>query len=150
MYRRGEEELPARKMEVRHAKEEGIVFDLLKNPVKILVDEQNNVTGMEIVDMELTEPGEDGRRSVKEIPGSKHEVKCDMVVMALGTGPNHEALKESSIVLTERNLIQVEGTKTSLDNVYAGGDAVTGAATVILAMEAGKKAAKEIIERFAN
>lgn len=150
MYRRGEEELPARKMEVRHAKEEGIVFDLLKNPVKILVDEQNNVTGMEIVDMELTEPGEDGRRSVKEIPGSNHEVKCDMVVMALGTGPNHEALKESSIVLTERNLIQVEGTKTSLDNVYAGGDAVTGAATVILAMEAGKKAAKEIIERFAN
>lgn len=150
MYRRGEEELPARKMEVRHAKEEGIVFELLKNPVKILVDEQNNVTGMEIVDMELTEPGEDGRRSVKEIPGSKHEVKCDMVVMALGTGPNHEALKESSIVLTERNLIQVEGTKTSLDNVYAGGDAVTGAATVILAMEAGKKAAKEIIERFAN
>lgn len=150
MYRRGEEELPARKMEVRHAKEEGIVFDLLKNPVKILVDEQNNVTGMEIVDMELTEPGEDGRRSVREIPGSKHEVKCDMVVMALGTGPNHEALKESSIVLTERNLIQVEGTKTSLDNVYAGGDAVTGAATVILAMEAGKKAAKEIIERFSE
>lgn len=150
MYRRGEEELPARKMEVRHAKEEGIVFDLLKNPVKILVDEQNNVTGMEIVDMELTEPGEDGRRSVREIPGSNHEVKCDMVVMALGTGPNHEALKESSIVLTERNLIQVEGTKTSLDNVYAGGDAVTGAATVILAMEAGKKAAKEIIDRFAN
>lgn len=150
MYRRGEEELPARKMEVRHAKEEGIVFDLLKNPVKILVDEQNNVTGMEIVDMELTEPGEDGRRSVREIPGSKHEVKCDMVVMALGTGPNHEALKESSIVLTERNLIQVEGTKTSLDNVYAGGDAVTGAATVILAMEAGKKAAEEIIERFSE
>lgn len=148
MYRRGEEELPARKMEVRHAKEEKIAFDLLKNPVKILVDEQNNVTGMEIVDMELTEPGEDGRRSVREVPNSNHNVECDMVVMALGTGPNHEALKESNIVLTERNLIQVEGTKTSLDNVYAGGDAVTGAATVILAMEAGKKAAKEIIERF--
>lgn len=149
MYRRGEDELPARKMEVRHAKEEGIAFDLLKNPVKILVDDQNNVTGMEIVNMELTEAGEDGRRSVKEIPNSNHVVECDMVVMALGTGPNHEALKESDIVLTERNLIQVEGTKTSLDNVYAGGDAVTGAATVILAMEAGKKAAKEIIERFA-
>lgn len=148
MYRRGEDELPARKMEVRHAKEEGIVFDLLKNPVKILTDEENNVTGMEIVDMELTEPGEDGRRSVKEIPNSNHEVKCDMVVMALGTGPNHEALKESDIKLTDRNLIYVEGTKTSLDNVYAGGDAVTGAATVILAMEAGKKAAKEIIDRF--
>ena len=148
MYRRGEDELPARKMEVRHAKEEGVTFDLLKNPVKILVDEQNNVTGMEVVDMELTEPGEDGRRSVKEIPNSNHNIECDMVVMALGTGPNHEALKESNIVLTERNLIQVEGTKTSLDNVYAGGDAVTGAATVILAMEAGKKAAKGIIERF--
>lgn len=148
MYRRSEEELPARKMEVHHAKEEGITFDLLKNPVKILVDEQNNVTGMEIVNMELTEPGEDGRRSVKEIPNSNHIVECDMVVMALGTGPNHEALKESDIVLTERNLIQVDGTKTSLDNVYAGGDAVTGAATVILAMEAGKKAAKEIIEKI--
>lgn len=148
MYRRSEEELPARKMEVHHAKEEGITFDLLKNPVKILVDEQNNVTGMEIVNMELTEPGEDGRRSVKEIPNSNHIVECDMVVMALGTGPNHEALKESNIVLTEKNLIQVEGTKTSLDNVYAGGDAVTGAATVILAMEAGKKAAKEIIEKI--
>ena len=100
--------------------------------------------------MELTEPGADGRRSVKEVEGSNHIVECDMVVMALGTGPNHEALKESDIALTDRNLIEVDetGTKTSLDNVYAGGDAVTGAATVILAMEAGKKAAKEIIERF--
>ena len=150
MYRRGEEELPARKMEVHHAKEEGIEFNLLQNPVKILVDEQNNVTGMEVVDMELTEPGEDGRRSVVTKEGSNHVVECDMVVMALGTGPNHEALKESNIVFTEKNLIQVDesGTKTSLDNVYAGGDAVTGAATVILAMEAGKKAAKEIISRF--
>ena len=150
MYRRGEDELPARQMEVHHAKEEGIEFDLLKNPIKILVDEENNVTGMEVVDMELTEPGEDGRRSVKEIVGSNHVVDCDMVVMALGTGPNHEALKESKIVFTDKNLIKVDetGTKTSLDNVYAGGDAVTGAATVILAMEAGKKAAHEIIERF--
>ena len=148
MYRRSEDELPARKMEVIHAKEEGIKFDLLKNPVKIIVDDANNVTGMEVVNMELSEPGEDGRRSVKEIEGSNHIVKCDMVVMALGTGPNHEALKGSKIVLTDRNLIQVEETKTSLDNVYAGGDAVTGAATVILAMEAGKNAAKEIIELF--
>lgn len=150
MYRRGEEELPARKMEVHHAKEEGIEFNLLQNPVKIIVDEQNNVTGMEVVNMELTEPGPDGRRSVKEVEGSNHIVECDMVVMALGTGPNHEALKESPIVFTEKNLIQVDetGTKTSLDNVYAGGDAVTGAATVILAMEAGKKAAKQIMDRF--
>ena len=146
MYRRGEEELPARLTEVRHAKEEGIIFDLLQNPLKILVDENNNVTGMEVVNMELTEPGEDGRRSVKEIEGSNHEVKCDMVVMALGTGPNHEALKDSNIKLTDRGLIEVEGTKTSMKNVFAGGDAVTGAATVILAMEAGKKAAKDIMD----
>ncbi len=146
MYRRGEEELPARKMEVMHAKEEGIVFDLLKNPTKILTDENNNVVGMEIVDMELTEPGEDGRRKVIEKAGSNHTIDCDMVVMALGTGPNHEALKSTNIVLTEKNLIEVTNTKTSLDKVFAGGDAVTGAATVILAMEAGKKAAKEIIE----
>lgn len=150
MYRRSMDELPARKMEVEHAKQEGIIFDLLQNPVRILVDDQNNVTGMEVVDMNLSEPGEDGRRKVTEIEGSNHVVECDMVVMALGTGPNHEALKESNIKLTEKNLIEVEGTKTSLDNVYAGGDAVTGAATVILAMEAGKKAAKEIIDRFSN
>ena len=146
MYRRSEEELPARKMEVEHAKEEGIEFSLLQNPVKIMVDDDNNVTGMEVVNMELTEPGEDGRRAVKEIKKSNHIVDCDMVIMALGTGPNHEALKNSNIILTERNLIEVKGTKTSLDNVYAGGDAVTGAATVILAMEAGKQAAAEIME----
>ena len=146
MYRRGEDELPARKMEVEHAKEEGIIFNLLTNPIKIIVDEQNNVTGMKVVDMQLTEPGEDGRRGVEPVEGSEHVVECDMVVMALGTGPNHEALKNSNIVLTEKGLIEVEGTKTSLNNVYAGGDAVTGAATVILAMEAGKKAASEIIE----
>ena len=150
MYRRGEEELPARKMEIHHAKEEGIVFELLQNPVKILTDEENNVTGMEVVNMVLTEPGEDGRRSVQEVKGSNHIVDCDMVVMALGTGPNHEALKGSKIALTDRNLIEVkdEGHKTSLSNVYAGGDAVTGAATVILAMEAGKKAGKEIIDKL--
>ncbi len=146
MYRRGEDELPARKMEVIHAQEEGIIFNLLTNPTKIIVDEENNVTGMEVVDMELTEPGEDGRRNVVPKEGSEHIVKCDMVVMALGTGPNHEALKNSNIVLTDRGLIEVDGTKTSLKNTFAGGDAVTGAATVILAMEAGKKAAAEIMK----
>ena len=146
MYRRSEEELPARKMEVEHAKEEGIIFDLLTNPVEILTDENNNVTGMKVVNMVLGELGEDGRRSVTEDKDSLHTVDCEMVVMALGTSPNHEALKESNIVLTDRGLIEVEGTKTSLKNVYAGGDAVTGAATVILAMEAGKNAAKEIME----
>jgi len=147
MYRRGEEELPARKMEVEHAKEEGIKFDLLQNPVRILVDENNNVTGMEVIDMELTEPGEDGRCGIIEKKGSNHEVKCDMVVMALGTGPNHEALRNSNIELTDRNLIKTTNMHTSMRNVYAGGDAVTGAATVILAMEAGKKAAQEIIKK---
>ncbi len=146
MYRRSEEELPARKMEVEHAKEEGIKFDLLTNPVEILVDENNSVKGMKVVNMVLGEAGEDGRRSVVEDEKSLHEVKCDMVVMALGTSPNHGALKNSKIKLTDRDLIDVKNTKTSLKNVYAGGDAVTGAATVILAMEAGKKAAKEIME----
>ncbi len=146
MYRRSMEELPARKMEVEHAKEEGIQFDLLTNPVRIVADENNNVTGMEVVNMVLGEPDESGRRSVTEDEKSKHIVDCDMVVMALGTSPNHGALKDSKINLSDKGLIVVEGTKTSLDNVYAGGDAVTGAATVILAMEAGKKAAKEIME----
>ena len=148
MYRRGEEELPARRMEIMHAKDEGIVFDLLTNPKEILVDENNNVKGMKVVNMVLGDVGEDGRRSVEEDLKSIHDVKCDMIVMALGTSPNHEALKQSDIKLTDRGLIFVEEdkTKTSLSNVYAGGDAVTGAATVILAMEAGKKAASEIME----
>ena len=146
MYRRGEDELPARKVEVTHAKEEGVIFDLLRNPVKILKDENNSVTGMEVIKMQLTSVGEDGRKNIEEVKNSNYEVKCDMVVMALGTSPNHEALKESNIVLTEKGLIDVKDSKTSLDNVYAGGDAVTGAATVILAMEAGKKAAKEIMD----
>lgn len=149
MYRRSETELPARRMEVEHAKDEGIVFDVLMNPVEILTDENNNVIGMNVVNMVLGDEGEDGRRSVSEDKDSLHKVDCDMVVMALGTSPNHEALKESDIALSDRGLIVVEGTKTSLDNVYAGGDAVTGAATVILAMEAGKKAAHEIMEKFA-
>lgn len=146
MYRRSMDELPARKVEVEHAKEEGIIFDLLTNPVKILKDDNNNVVGMEVVDMQLGDEV-DGRRSVSEIRGSNHVIACDMVVMALGTAPNHEALKESNIKLTDRGLIEVEDTKTNIDNVYAGGDIVTGSATVILAMEAGKKAALEIIKK---
>lgn len=146
MYRRGEDELPARKLEILHAKEEGVKFDLLQNPKRILTDENNSVIGIEVIDMELGEPGEDGRRSVTEKEGSLHKVDCDMVVMALGTDPNHEALKNSDIKLSDRGLIVVEDSKTSLDNVFAGGDAVTGSATVILAMEAGKKAAKEIMD----
>lgn len=150
MYRRSLEELPARKLEVEHAVDEGIVFDILTNPKRILTDENNNIVGMEVVNMVLGEAGEDGRRGVEEDPSSIHTVDCDMVVMALGTSPNHEALKGSDVELSDRGLIVVEGTKTSLDNVYAGGDAVTGAATVILAMEAGKKAAKEIMEALSK
>lgn len=146
MYRRSMDELPARKMEVEHAMEEGIVFDLLRNPTKVLTDENNHVIGMEVVKMELGEPDESGRCSVNEIANSNYEVKCDMIVEALGTSPNHEAIKNSNIKLTDRGLIYVDSTKTSLSNVFAGGDAVTGAATVILAMEAGKKAANEIID----
>jgi len=146
MYRRGEDELPARKMEVTHAKEEGIIFDLLRNPVEILADENGCVTGMKVVEMELTEEDESHRRGVREIEGSTYEVKCDIVVMALGTSPNHEALKGSNIIINDKGLIEVDGTKTSMDRVYAGGDAVSGSATVILAMQAGKNAANQIKE----
>ena len=146
MYRRSEEELPARHMEVEHAKEEGIIFDLLKNPVKILTDDKNNVTGMEVVNMVLGEEDSSGRKSVSEEKNSNHVVECDMIVMALGTSPNHLALNEADINLSEKGLIVVDDTKTSLNKVYAGGDAVTGAATVILAMEAGREAAKKIME----
>lgn len=148
MYRRSMEELPARKMEVTHAIEEGIIFDLLQNPKEILVDENNNVVGMKVIPMILGEVGEDGRRSVSEDENNIQEVKCDMVVMALGTLPNNEAVKDSDIKLTEKGLILADDTQTSNDKVYAGGDAVTGSATVILAMEAGKKAAKKIMESF--
>ncbi len=150
MYRRGEEELPARRLEVSHAKEEGVIFDLLRNPVKILTDENNNVTGMEVIKMSLSDVGSDGRKNIEKIENSNYNVKCDMVVMALGTLPNHEALKESDIELSDKGLIVVDNTKTSLDNVYAGGDATSGSATVILAMEAGKNAAKEIKNNLLN
>ena len=146
MYRRSMDELPARKMEVSHAMEEGIVFDLLKLPKEILVDDDNNVIGMKVVDMKLGDIDESGRRSVYEDLDSIHDIKCDMVVMALGTSINKEVLKNSSIKINDKGLIEVDGNKTSYDNVYAGGDAITGSATVILAMEAGKKAALEIKE----
>ena len=148
MYRRSMEELPARKMEVIHAEEEGIIFDLLQNPKEIMLDENNSVIGMKVANMTLGEVGEDGRRSVSEDESSIHEVKCDMVVMALGTSPNHEAIKNTNIILTDKGLISTNGTKTSLDKVYAGGDAVSGSATVILAMQAGKEASKQIMEEL--
>ena len=149
VYRRSEEELPARKEEVHHAKEEGIIFDLLTNPVEILVDENDWVKGIKCIKMELGEPDASGRRRPVEIPGSEFVIDCDTVVMALGTSPNPlissttkglEINKRKCIVATE------DTGATSKEGVYAGGDAVTGAATVILAMGAGKAAAKGIHE----
>lgn len=147
VYRRGEEELPARKEEVHHAKEEGIIFDLLQNPVEILVNEDGAVKGCRIIKMELGEPDESGRRSPVEIPGSEYELEADTVIMSLGTSPN--PLISSTTIGLDTNkrkciIAQEETGATSKTGVYAGGDAVTGAATVILAMGAGKNAAKGI------
>ena len=149
VYRRSEEELPARVEEVHHAKEEGIIFDLLTNPKEILVDDNGNVTGMTVIKMELGELDASGRRRPVEIPGSEYTIDVDTVIMSLGTSPNPlisstteglEINKWKCIVADENN------GKTSKEGVYAGGDAVTGAATVILAMGAGKAAAKGIDE----
>ena len=144
-YRRSMEELPARKEEVNHAIEEGIEFKILTNPKEIMVDENNDVIGIKVVDMELVDGSED-RKSVKEIPNTEHIIPCDIVIMAIGTTPNPTLINNTNLKTTERGLIITEGTKTSHDGVFAGGDAVTGSATVILAMEAGKKAAMEIDE----
>ncbi len=149
VYRRSEEELPARVEEVHHAKEEGIIFDLLTNPVEILADEKGWVTGMKCIKMELGEPDESGRRRPVEVPGSEFVMDLDTVIMSLGTSPNPlisstteglETNKWKCIIADENN------GKTTKEGVYAGGDAVTGAATVILAMGAGKAAAKGIDE----
>ena len=149
VYRRGEEELPARKEEVHHAKEEGIIFDLLQNPKEILVDEDGAVKGIKLIKMELGEPDESGRRSPVEIAGSEYEMECDTVIMSLGTSPNPLISSTTAGLETNRRkcIVAAEDTgATSKEGVYAGGDAVTGAATVILAMGAGKAAAKGIHE----
>ena len=149
VYRRGMEEMPARKEEVHHAKEEGIIFDLLQNPTEILVDENGWVKGVRIIKMELGEPDASGRRSPVEIPGSEYEMDCDTVIMSLGTSPNPLISSTTKGLETNRRkcIVATEDTgATSKDGVYAGGDAVTGAATVILAMGAGKAAAKGIDE----
>ena len=141
IYRRSEAELPARAEEVHHAKEEGIIFDLLTNPKEILVDENDWVKGIRVVKMELGEPDASGRRRPVEIPGSEYEIDVDTVIMSLGTSPN--PLISSTTIGLDINkrkciIADEETGKTSKDGVYAGGDAVTGAATVILAMGAGK------------
>ena len=149
VYRRSEEELPARAEEVHHAKEEGIIFDLLTNPTEVLTDDKGNVTGIKCVKMELGEPDASGRRKPVEVPNSEFVMDLDAVIMSLGTSPNPlissttkglEINKRKCIVAEEAN------GQTSKEGVYAGGDAVTGAATVILAMGAGKAAAKGIDE----
>ena len=152
VYRRSEEELPARAEEVHHAKEEGIIFDLLTNPTEVLTDEKGNVTGIKCVKMELGEPDASGRRKPVEIPGSEFVMELDAVIMSLGTSPN--PLIRSTTPGLETNdhgcLIVDENESTTKEGVYAGGDAVTGAATVILAMGAGKKAAAAIDEYIKN
>ena len=146
VYRRGEEEMPARNEEIHHAREEGIEFQLLTNPVEIL-GEGGKVTGMKCVRMELGEPDESGRRRPVEVPGSEFVLDVDTVIMSLGTSPNPlirsttpglEANRKGCLVVNEETMA------TTREGVYAGGDAVTGAATVILAMGAGKKAAEHI------
>ena len=152
VYRRGMEELPARHEEVEHAIEEGIVFKTLNNPVKINGDEKGYVSSMTCVEMELGEPDASGRRRPIEKVGSEHDLPVDCVIMSLGTTPNPliknttpglEVNRKGGIVVNEAGL-------TSHQNVYAGGDAVTGAATVILAMGAGKLGAKSIDEALSK
>lgn len=153
VYRRSEAELPARVEEVHHAKEEGIIFDLLQNPVEILVDENGCVRGAKVIKMELGEPDESGRRSPVEIAGSEYEIEADTVIMSLGTSPNPliSATTKGLDVNRRKCIVAQEADgSTSKPGVFAGGDAVTGAATVILAMGAGKAAAKGIHEYLSN
>ena len=150
VYRRGREEMPARKEEINHAEEEGVEFLLLANPVEIVGDEQGNVCKVRCVRMELGEPDSSGRRSPIPIEGSEFDIECDEVIVALGTTPNPiirrsmpslENGKKGTITADENGL-------TNIARLYVGGDAMTGAATVILAMGAGKRSAKAIVESF--
>lgn len=153
VYRRSEAELPARVEEVHHAKEEGIIFNLLTNPTEILVDENGWVKGMTCIRMELGEPDESGRRSPVEVEGSEFEIELDTVIMSLGTSPNpliSSTTKGLDINRRKCIVAEEENGATSKPGVFAGGDAVTGAATVILAMGAGKAAAKGIDEYLSN
>ncbi len=149
VYRRSEEELPARVEEVHHAKEEGIIFDLLTNPTEILVGEDGWVNGIRCIRMELGEPDASGRRRPVEIPGSEFDIEVDTVIMSLGTSPNPLISATTKGLETNRRKCIVASEDvgaTSKEGVFAGGDAVTGAATVILAMGAGKDAARGIHE----
>ncbi len=148
VYRRSEAELPARVEEVHHAKQEGIEFRMLTNPVRVIGDDKGRVCGLECVEMELGEPDASGRRSPIEKKGSNFEIDCDVVIMALGTSPNPLIKSTTEGLETNRKgcIVADEDGRTSREGVFAGGDTVTGAATVILAMGAGRKAAKAIDE----
>ena len=152
VYRRSMEELPARREEVEHAQEEGIVFKLLTNPVEVLGDENKRVRGIACVEMELGEPDASGRRRPVEKPGSRFELPLDTVIMAIGTSPNPLIRSTTPGLDTDRRgcIVADETGATSRPGVFAGGDAVTGAATVILAMGAGKEAAQAIDEYIKN
>ncbi|MBO5464358.1 MAG: NADPH-dependent glutamate synthase [Alistipes sp.] len=152
VYRRSEAELPARKEEVHHAKEEGIEFKMLTNPTEVLGNDKGWVRGLRCVEMELGEPDESGRRSPIEKPNSDFEVECDVVIMALGTSPNPLLKRTTAGLETNRRgcIVTNEQGATTREGVFAGGDAVTGAATVILAMGAGRTAAKAIDEYVKN
>ncbi len=152
VYRRGREEMPARKEEINHAEEEGVEFLLLANPVEIIGDEQGNVKAVKCIEMQLGEPDASGRRSPIPVEGSEFTVDCDEVIVALGTTPNPiikrsmpslETTKKGTIVADENGL-------TNIPSLYAGGDAMTGAATVILAMGAGKRSAQAILKSFSE
>ena len=148
VYRRSEAELPARVEEVHHAKEEGIEFRMLTNPTRVIGDDKGWVTGINCLKMELGEPDASGRRSPVEVAGSDFEIACDVVIMALGTSPNPLIAATTDNLETSRRgcIVADESGCTSRPGVFAGGDAVTGAATVILAMGAGRKAAAAIDE----
>ena len=152
VYRRGREEMPARKEEIRHAEEEGVKFRLLANPVRFTGDENGNLVAVECIEMQLGEPDASGRRRPEPLPGSEFTINADMAIIALGTSPNPLISRSCPDLKTGRRgtLETDENLKTSLENVYAGGDAVTGAATVILAMGAGKKAAESIISKLSG
>lgn len=146
IYRRGKEELPARAEEVMHAEEEGIEFRLLKNPTKFIGDENGWLTGVEVIDMKLGEPDSSGRRRPEAVPGSEHIIPIDTAVISIGQSPN-PLIKKTTKGLETNNrgcIVADENGATSKPFVYAGGDVVTGAATVILAMGAGKTAAAAI------
>ncbi|MBQ9736846.1 MAG: NADPH-dependent glutamate synthase [Clostridia bacterium] len=153
VYRRSMQEMPARREEVEHAEEEGIIFLTLNNPVEILGDDNNFVKGIKCIKMELGQPDESGRRSPVEVTGSEYVLDVDAVVMSIGTSPNPLIRSTTEGLETDRRgciVAEDETGQTSRKGVFAGGDAVTGAATVILAMGAGKKAAKAIDEYINN